>query len=169
MRKSLKLYFSAMIFSSAILFCGIRGTVSADVVHLKNGNSIEGIVKKSNDNIITIQVDIGIIEFSASEVESIKKSSDEKNEAVEASWKAQKEKRYEETEKAAQGGEKTVIEKVKDAFTGELVPKTGACHVGVCVTMRVISIHANRLHGAYLMPGRVRFKNSGNVKCILFV
>ena len=47
---------------------------SADILHLKNGEKLEGLVVEETDNEVVIELQGGTISFSQSEVKSIEKS-----------------------------------------------------------------------------------------------
>lgn len=68
---------SLVIMLMAFLF--ICSTVSADVIHLKDGRKVEGSIVSKDANKVSIQTKFGIVEFAMSEVKSIeeKKTKDQ--------------------------------------------------------------------------------------------
>lgn len=78
---------TGLIFISTLLL-PVEGR--ADIIHLKNGNKVEGIVTEERANSVTIKLDIGTLTFSRSEIASIESSSNEEKEALEKSWDAKK-------------------------------------------------------------------------------
>ncbi|MEE8359851.1 MAG: thioredoxin family protein [Candidatus Omnitrophota bacterium] len=64
------------------------GTAHADIIHLKNGNKVEGIILESRDGDLTVKLDIGMVmSFSRSEIASVERSDVKEIEAIEQSWK----------------------------------------------------------------------------------
>ena len=62
----------------------------ADVIRLKNGSTIEGIILDNQEHSVTIEVNIGEITFSKDDIESIEKSTSQENKALKASWQKEK-------------------------------------------------------------------------------
>ncbi len=62
-----------------MVFLFICSTVSADVIHLKDGRKVEGTIVTKDANKVSIQTKFGIVEFAMSEVKSIeeKKTKDQ--------------------------------------------------------------------------------------------
>ena len=76
------------IIISAILL----NSANADMIRLKNGSTIEGIVKEARNGNVTIEMDVGTMTFLESEIESIMKSSDEEKAAMESEWERERKK-----------------------------------------------------------------------------
>ena len=65
-------------------------TLNADTVYLKNGRSIEGIIKNEDNEIIELGVYGGSVKFSKSEIEKIEKGSPEDENILRKNWEKQK-------------------------------------------------------------------------------
>lgn len=76
----------------------IPGAIFADVIYLKSGRKIEGIIEKKTDTAITITLDIGSVTYPKTQIESLSKSSDEENAKLKGKWKTQKQQRQAEQE-----------------------------------------------------------------------
>lgn len=75
-----------------ILFLIImQGRLFADLIYLKSGAKIEGIIEKETDKAVTISIKIGGVTYPKTQIESIFKASDEENAKIKEKWKAQKE------------------------------------------------------------------------------
>lgn len=81
-----------------ILLLLIPGAIFADVIYLKSGGKIEGIIEKETDTAITITLDIGTAAYPKTQIESLSKSTDEENAKLKEKWKAQKQQRQAEQE-----------------------------------------------------------------------
>lgn len=68
----------------------IPRTIFADIVYLKSGGEIKGIIERETDYTVNIVVSIGSVTYSRAEIESISKSSDEENAKLKEKWKAEK-------------------------------------------------------------------------------
>lgn len=79
------------LFSLKILFLfwglSISSSVLADMVYLKNGNSIEGIIEKESDNKITLNTGYGKITLDKKDIQYIHRYSLKEQNTLEQSWK----------------------------------------------------------------------------------
>jgi clan AA aspartic protease (TIGR02281 family) len=66
----------------ALLALGAAG----DVIHLKNGRSIEGVVQEENDQRIVVQVGVGEVRLRRSQVSRIERAAGEDAERLQQSW-----------------------------------------------------------------------------------
>ena len=57
-----------------------------DVVRLKTGKDIEGVIIEQSENVIRLKVKIGEIKFLSSDVETVIISTKEQNDSLEKSW-----------------------------------------------------------------------------------
>jgi len=73
-----------------LFFLLIPHTVLADVICLKFGNKIEGVIEKETDDAVTIVLSIGSLTYPKAQIESISKSGDEENAKLKEKWKLQK-------------------------------------------------------------------------------
>jgi len=55
---------------------------SADVIHLKNKRSLEGIIKEETDEVVVIEVGIGTVTIGKNEIESIERAGEEEQESL---------------------------------------------------------------------------------------
>jgi clan AA aspartic protease (TIGR02281 family) len=65
-------------------------TLNADTIYLKNGRSIEGIIKDEDNEIINLEVYGGSVKFRKSEIEKIEKGSPEDENILRKNWEKQK-------------------------------------------------------------------------------
>ena len=77
----------------------MQGMLFADLIYLKSGAKIEGIIEKETNEAVTIFIKIGSVTYSKTQIESISKSSDEENMKIKEKWKVQKEQRETEHER----------------------------------------------------------------------
>jgi clan AA aspartic protease (TIGR02281 family) len=73
-----------------IFLTGFISTVRADTLYLKNGRSIEGIVKQENDNTVELEVSIGFVTFNKTEIERIESSLPEEINRIRQKWQKKK-------------------------------------------------------------------------------
>lgn len=59
---------------------------SADIIHLKNGNKVEGVVVKEEKETVEVKLDIGTITLSTNEIALIEKSTAEETTTLERRW-----------------------------------------------------------------------------------
>ncbi|MDI6758898.1 MAG: retropepsin-like aspartic protease [Candidatus Omnitrophota bacterium] len=77
------------IFSLFFIF-GFLFQAQADIVYLKNGRNIEGIVKENQKGQVEVEISIGIVKFNKNEVEKIEKGSLAEEKALRQKWERQK-------------------------------------------------------------------------------
>lgn len=63
----------------------------ADIIYLKNGDSIEGLIKKEDERSIVLNVGFGTVEFKKTEIERIERSDAEGVLAIREKWEKEKE------------------------------------------------------------------------------
>jgi len=80
--------FKVMAMTLSALF--LAGHASADVIRLKNGNKVEGIIIEERDGTVTVQLDAGTMIFSPEEIKSVERSDDAEKAALEKRWKEEK-------------------------------------------------------------------------------
>lgn len=71
-------------------FFGYAVNVSADIVYLKNGRNIEGLVKSENNAGVELEVGAGTVTFQRSEIESVQRVSLREAAALRDKWEEQK-------------------------------------------------------------------------------
>lgn len=64
--------------------------LNADILYLKNGRSIEGIINKEDDEDLELDVCAGTVKFKKSQIERIDRSSPEDSFAIRQEWERQK-------------------------------------------------------------------------------
>ncbi|MGD9015554.1 MAG: retropepsin-like aspartic protease [Candidatus Omnitrophota bacterium] len=62
----------------------------ADIIYLLNGNSVEGIITKENEQSVELDVGFGTAIFSRQEIKSIYKSNQEETALIQKQWKRQR-------------------------------------------------------------------------------
>lgn len=72
---------------SVIFFFILCSTIQADMVHLRNGEKVEGIVLEIRGNTVSVQVDSGTMAFSLTEISKIERSDPAEAEALIDKWK----------------------------------------------------------------------------------
>ncbi|MBN1913743.1 MAG: retroviral-like aspartic protease family protein [Candidatus Omnitrophica bacterium] len=82
------------LFYFIFVFCA-----RADVLYLKNGRSIEGLVRREDTREIELNIGFGTVMFPMEEIASISRSSDEEAQNIRQQWQAQKNKAEEERAK----------------------------------------------------------------------
>jgi hypothetical protein len=101
-------------------------TVSADVVCLKNGNIIEGIILKDTDKILELEVFLNAkITFTSQDIAYVKRWDDVKNKALKDKWLREKKER-EEAERARQEFEAQQRAKGLVKYRGEWITQSEA-------------------------------------------
>lgn len=83
------MFFRVLIISGLFLFWLIR-EVNADIVYLKNGRSIEGLLKEEDEQGIELDVGFGTIKFSKNQIARIEKSSTDESLALKQQWQRHK-------------------------------------------------------------------------------
>lgn len=66
---------SKIRFCGAMLAAGLLpfAAAGADTLHLKNGNSISGIITNEDENSVELEIDIGTVKFRRNELESVER------------------------------------------------------------------------------------------------
>lgn len=62
----------------------------ADIIKLKSGGSIEGVIQQDNDEKIILEIKSGKITFNKSDIEAIEKASKDYNDSLKARWEKEK-------------------------------------------------------------------------------
>lgn len=99
-------------------------TVEADVIHLKNGRSIEGLIEKEKDDNVVLDIGFGTVKFHKDAIEKIERSSPEETRLLRKDWQTQRkleEKRWKEIEKEkVEAGKRKEFEPKKVPFSQDL-------------------------------------------------
>lgn len=80
-----------VILSLIFLFGNLCG-VFAETIYLKNGEAVEGVIKKETPDFIDLEVGFGTVRFEKSLIEQIRSSSPEEAAKMMDKWEKQKEK-----------------------------------------------------------------------------
>jgi len=84
--------FTAIARSAFVLLSGLisvfiyQSLLQADTIYLKNGRSIEGLIKSEEGEVVDLEVCAGSVKFKKSEIERIEKSSPEEIDAMRQEW-----------------------------------------------------------------------------------
>ena len=79
------------ILSNCILFFSLIYSYSfADTLYLKNGSSINGIIKKEDDLNIELEIGGGSVKFSKKEIAKVSKTNSEDSALLRKKWKKDK-------------------------------------------------------------------------------
>lgn len=92
----------ALFLFIPIFLVSLASEVYSDVVYLKNGRHIEGLIKKEDKDNVVLDVGFGAVKFRRAEVESIYRSDKKETRDIQKEWKEQKKlekKRWAEREK----------------------------------------------------------------------
>lgn len=73
-----------------LILIGFISATRADILYLKNGDIVEGLITKENEEGVEIDLGFGTIIFSKEEIESIYKSKDDEAVSIRQEWEKQK-------------------------------------------------------------------------------
>ncbi|MFA5350890.1 MAG: retropepsin-like aspartic protease [Candidatus Omnitrophota bacterium] len=114
--------------------------VFADILYLKNGRNIEGLIKKESADEVDLEISFGSMKFSRKQIERIVRSSSEEAASIRQEWADEKSKVQERAEEAAlrrehepkqvsvdkQSGHVKVITTLNNKVKASLILDTGA-------------------------------------------
>jgi len=83
--------FSIAVLTSIFLFSFLF-RLDADTLHLKNGRSIEGLIKAEDEQGVDLEVGFGTVRFSRSQIERIERTSTEESTSIKQKWEEKKQK-----------------------------------------------------------------------------
>jgi clan AA aspartic protease (TIGR02281 family) len=84
---SIRSYFSLWL---GVFLFGFTVAANADILYLKNGRSIEGIIKSEDSQNIELEVSGGTVKFDKNQIERIVKTSHRELESLRQKWETQK-------------------------------------------------------------------------------
>ncbi|HNW39309.1 MAG TPA: retropepsin-like aspartic protease [Candidatus Omnitrophota bacterium] len=127
-----------------LIFLGFK-PAAADILYLKNGRSLEGIITKENDQEVSLSLGSGWVKFSKDQIASIKKSSPEGTQLIKEGWAKEKEAQAARTQELKelkehepkpvvldkQNGQVTVEALLNKKVKARLVLDTGASFVAL--------------------------------------
>jgi clan AA aspartic protease (TIGR02281 family) len=70
-----------------LVFLFVVSTAWADIIHLKNGRNIEGVIEKENDTTVFVNVGFGLTGLSRQDIVSIEKSSGQDLTQLKGKWR----------------------------------------------------------------------------------
>lgn len=74
-----------------LMLFSFKFQANADILYLKNGRSIEGIIKNEDDRDVNLEIGFGVIKFSKDQIENIQRSSSEDVQLIKRGWVKDKE------------------------------------------------------------------------------
>jgi len=86
---SRKCAFILLLFSTLVLVI-FQLRANADILYLKNGRSIEGLIKKEDVDNVDLEISFGSMKFSKKQIERIVKSSPEEAALIRQQWSKEK-------------------------------------------------------------------------------
>jgi glutaredoxin len=101
--KIVKKYLPGLNVLSCSLLLGITSNIFSDIIHLKDGGKVEGIIVNETSEKIVVSVSVGEMEFDTSEVAKIERSDKNERKEIEAGWEEAHKKNetlHKETQKA---------------------------------------------------------------------
>jgi len=87
MKKTPSLYAAVLIL---IFFLSFIDKLYADTLYLKNGRSIDGLIKNEDEQNIELDVGFGTIKFPRKEIERVSKSTTEESQSIQQEWQKKK-------------------------------------------------------------------------------
>jgi len=77
---------SIKIFIFLFFSLNVISEVRADIVYLKNGYQMEGIIKRETDEYVELEINLGTVKFYQEQIERIEHSSQNENRMIEQYW-----------------------------------------------------------------------------------
>ncbi len=81
--------FIILLFALISVIC-CAAKLYADTIYLKNGRSIEGVVKNEGEDFVELEFFGGTVKFRRSEIESVKRAPEEDNDLIRDEWQRHK-------------------------------------------------------------------------------
>jgi clan AA aspartic protease (TIGR02281 family) len=111
----------AMVF---LMLFGFKFQARADMLYLKNGRSIEGIIIKEDDLDVNLEIGCGVVKFSKDQIERILGSSSEGSQLIKQGWAKEKEASAARAREVQQRQEREPKQAVMDKQNGHLTVET---------------------------------------------
>lgn len=115
---------SILIFLFFTVLSLLPSETVADVVKIKNGGEIEGIIQQESDGEVIVEIKFGKITLAEDDIESITKASKEKNDLLKQKWEREKQRTKKSREytdkKTAETKQKRVKPKTSTAITRQM-------------------------------------------------
>ncbi len=77
---------SIKIFIFLFFSLNVISQVWADIVYLKNGYQMEGIIKRETDEYVELEINLGTVKFYREQIERVEHSSQDENQMIEKYW-----------------------------------------------------------------------------------
>jgi len=134
---------SIKIFIFLFFSLNVISQVWADMVYLKNGYQMEGIIKRETDEYTELEINLGTVKFYREQIERVEHSSQDENQMIEKYWnekrlrkeaelkkrQQEKETRPKEIEVGRQGNHLFVNALLNGKVNAKLLIDTGASFV----------------------------------------
>ena len=78
------------LFAAFFILPAVCPRALADTIYLKNGRSIEGLVKKEDADYVELEISFGSMKFSKNQIENIARSSPEEAQLIRKEWAEEK-------------------------------------------------------------------------------
>jgi len=78
------------IFIFTFFLLSIVSAASADIIYLKNGRQLEGIITKETNDYIELKVGFGSVKFYRAEIERTQRSSEKERQKIEQAWQEER-------------------------------------------------------------------------------
>jgi uncharacterized protein (DUF3084 family) len=100
--KSIRIKAKGGVIAAAALACGLFISVHArgDVIYLKKGGHITGVISSESETLIEIKSSMGTIRLSRGAIAKVVKATAEENRALESQWKQERDKEKEKVKEA---------------------------------------------------------------------
>jgi len=79
-----------LLWFSLFIFLVLSQPAGADTVYLKNGRSMEGIIKNENDEEVELEIGLGAVKFLKKDVQRVYKSTPEESDIIRQQWQEKK-------------------------------------------------------------------------------
>lgn len=76
--------------SLAIFFSGFIPVAYADIIYLKNGRQLEGLIKSEDEKSVELEISFGTVKFEKTQIERISRASSQETESIRQNWEKQK-------------------------------------------------------------------------------
>ncbi len=100
------------IIATAITLCSLS-QARADIVYLKNGRSLEGLITDESEDTVELNLGFGFVKFRKSEIKKIKRSDEEAEKDIKAEWERRK---IRQKQRRLEAERRKLEEKIKKEF-----------------------------------------------------
>ena len=119
------------------LVLALGSEARADTINLKNGRSIEGLIRKEDEDNVVLDVGFGTVKFRKEEIRSINRSADDETELIRREW--QEAKNLEEKKRLEREQKSELIRQEKEFEPKEVSfsPDNGHIAVGALLNKEI--------------------------------